>query len=207
MLQTFPVPVGLLWEEGRETRSLRSVISEARSIRWHYELVREIRPRLIVETGVRHGRSSAAWLGALFLQGRGELHSVDLPYSAPWSDADGRMEQAFVVDDRDTGRLVPGRLRSRWHLHLGDARELLPRLLDELGPVDLFYHDSEHSREHMLFEYRTAWPHLSAHGALASDDVGRNDAFATFAHEVRREPQYVLGGRRGVIRVDQRPSE
>ena len=48
--------------------------------------------------------------------------------------------------------MVPDHLRGRWELRLGDARELLPLELERIGRLGLFFHDSLHSREHVLFE-------------------------------------------------------
>src|SRR5207245_10552503 len=79
-----------------------------------------------------------------------------------------------------SGFAVPQRLRGRWDLRLGDAKVELPKLLEELGRVDFFHHDSMHTYEHMTFEYETVWPYLRAGGVLASDDVDWNDAFADF---------------------------
>jgi Methyltransferase domain len=95
------------------------------------------------------------------------------------------------------GRAVPERLRGRWHLSLGDARELLPSL-PAPQPWDVFFHDSEHSRAHMLWEYGVAWSHLRPGGLLISDDVPNNDAFLTFSRSVGRSPFLWL--RRGAIR-------
>jgi len=73
--------------------------------------------------------------------------------------------------------MVPTDLRNRWHLYLGDAKEMLPRLLQTLGTIDIFIHDSLHSYEHMLFEFRTAWPHLRGGGVILSDDIDANCSF------------------------------
>ena len=63
---------------------------------------------------------------------------------------------------------------------MGKAEELLPPLLEELGAIDLFLHDSLHTYEHMLFEFRTAWPHLNSGGLLLAHDVGQNTSFFHF---------------------------
>src|SRR5439155_326535 len=44
-----------------------------------YAIVRELRPRVAVETGVCNGVSTAFLLLALEANGFGELHSIDLP--------------------------------------------------------------------------------------------------------------------------------
>jgi len=45
-------------------------------------------------------------------------------------------------------------------LTLGDSRLELPNLLDKVEEVDVFFHDSLHTYDAMLFEYETIWPHI-----------------------------------------------
>jgi hypothetical protein len=47
----------------------------------------------------------------------------------------------------------------------------LPRVLEKLGKIDLFHHDSLHTYEHMTWEYETAFRYLDPSGAISSDDV------------------------------------
>lgn len=135
-------------------------------------------PGVVVETGVAQGASSLAILEAMERLGKGHLHSIDLPVL---SGEDGQ----FV------GRLVPSPLKHRWSLHLGPSRMVLPSLLDELGQIDIFLHDSDHSYETQLEEYRAAWPRLRGRGILLSDDV-ENPAFLEFAAQMGARP-YLVG--------------
>jgi hypothetical protein len=84
--------------------------------------------------------------------------------------------------------MVPADLRSRWHLVLGRSQDVLPPLLDRLGPIEFFMHDSEHSEACMRFEFDAAWAALRDGGLLAADDVTVNDAFSRFASAQGREP-------------------
>ena len=68
------------------------------------------------------------------------------------------------------GWCVPDWLKSRQHLLLGRAEELLASLLEELGEIDVFIHDSLHTYEHMTWEFETAWPYIREGGFLWSDD-------------------------------------
>ena len=116
------------------------------------------RPRTAVEVGVARGYTSAAILGALDAAGEGRLHSIDLP---------PRDEDAAEF----VGSVVPDRLRERWHLELGPSRSVLPRLLPELGPVELFIHDGDHSYESQHEDLEAAWPHLAPGAIVFVDDV------------------------------------
>ena len=70
--------------------------------------------------------------------------------------------------------------------HEKDTRKHLAPLLQDLGQIDVFYHDSDHSFVHMMWEYTSVWPHLRAGGILLSDDIGWNRAFWDFARGVAR---------------------
>lgn len=151
-----------------------------------YFFVRSARPDVVVETGVAAGFSSAYLLQGLADNRAGRLISIDLPTTDPSGrvDRDGVRDRSRVASDEKTGSVVPDALRDRWELRLGDARELLPKALRELEPIDLFFHDSDHSYDHMLWEYRSAWPALRPGAWLLSDDVTRNAAFSDFCREV-----------------------
>jgi hypothetical protein len=151
-----------------------------------YNLARFAQPEVIVETGVHFGMSSAYWLMALEANQKGTLYSIDLPTLTPGGrlNADGIQDASFVSDVGQTGIVVKRLgLTRRWNLRLGDAKVLLPPLLQELGQIGIFYHDSDHSYNHQLWEYRTAWPHLVPGGWLTSDDIQWTPAFADFARE------------------------
>jgi predicted O-methyltransferase YrrM len=158
-----------------------------------YCCVRILRPAIVVETGVFDGLSSAIVLKALRDNGAGRLCSIDVPARSPIRASTDKMRFDRLPAAADPGWIVPAALRERWTLRLGESRELLAPWLAELGPIDLFVHDSLHTRENMLREYRTAWPSLAAGGLLVSDDVFWNGAFRQFAREVRVSPHVLRG--------------
>jgi hypothetical protein len=152
-----------------------------------YALVRYLRPHVAVETGVCNGFSTAFVLLALQRNGAGELHSIDLPEVVgaayePGTFWEGK-QGAAIPPGKEPGWMIPAELRAGWHLTVGRSQEELPPLLERLGTIDLFVHDSEHSYECMDFEFRTAWPSLSEGGALVADDWNWNDAFAELARD------------------------
>ena len=157
-----------------------------------YAVLRKLRPGAAVETGVCNGVSTAFLLLALAENGVGELHSIDLPEIAgehyePGTFWDGK-GGAVVPAGEKPGWMVPAALQDHWHLTLGRSQNVLPPLLDRLGTIDFFMHDSEHSEACMRFEFETAWAALRDGGVLAADDVTANDTFAAFAAAKRREP-------------------
>ena len=46
--------------------------------------------------------------------------------------------------------------------------------------MDCFYHDSEHSYEHMVWEFTQAYPCIRPGGLLLSDDITSSGAWDAF---------------------------
>jgi methyltransferase family protein len=133
-----------------------------------YALVRATRPDAVMETGVASGMTSAFALAALEDNGHGELHSIDLP------------PPALVVRGL-VGSRIPPSLRHRWHPHWGDARRLLPRVLERTGGRRVFVHDSDHGYRAMRGELECAWQALRPGDWIVADDVELHDAFIDVA--------------------------
>lgn len=66
--------------------------------------------------------------------------------------------------------------------------------------VGLFFHDSEHSYENMMFEFKWARKHLDYHGFIVSDDIGWNEAFDHFYKKYSNEFEMWNGKDPGVLR-------
>jgi hypothetical protein len=163
-----------------------------------YALLRHLRPRAAVETGVANGFSTAFSLLALQRNGDGHLYSVDLPrevgreYDAGmFYEGEGK---AGIPTGSEPGWLIPPELKDRWTLTLGRTQDELPPLLERLGTIDSFMHDSEHSFDCMWFEFNAAWPHIRQGGLLLSDDVNSTAAFPRFAGEQARKPVRLARG-------------
>ena len=147
-----------------------------------YCLARITRPRLIVETGVAHGKSSAFLLLALEHNGCGEMISIDLPPDGNLADG-----SKTAMYDWPVGWLVPERLRSRWTFHPGDSLELLPKVLADAGErglaPDFFLHDSLHTFGHTMAELELVHA-AAASGGLSvcvdNIDMGSGAAFDEF---------------------------
>jgi hypothetical protein len=156
-----------------------------------YALCRALRPAVVLETGVAYGVSSSFITKALELNGMGHLHSVD---RAPVRPA----VESYI------GALVPDELRSRWTLHRGTSRRLVPRLLPQLDGLTLFIHDSQHTYRNVSWELQTVAPHLVRPAAVVVDDTAGNRSFEDwverarpgFAAVIREEPVgvAVIGG-------------
>lgn len=130
-----------------------------------YLVVRSSKPEIVVETGVNTGESSTYILQALEDNQKGKLFSIDLPPSGE----EGR--NYLVLSGKTSGWIIPDNLRQRWELNLGPSQDLLPPLLERLKTIDIFFHDSLHTYDHMLFEYELGWKFLREKGILLSDDI------------------------------------
>ena len=135
-------------------------------------LVRHLRPRTIIETGVAHGVTSRFILEALDRNAKGggesgHLWSIDLPPL----ETEKHAEIAIAVGDRFV---------DRWTYIEGSSRRRLPVLLSRLGAIDLFIHDSLHSERNVRFEVDRAWAALRPGGAIVIDDIDINRGFASF---------------------------
>lgn len=139
-----------------------------------YLLVRALRPRHIVETGVRPGYSTAWFLAGLEANGAGDLVSL-----GP-GPTQGR---ASGVQDASVGQLVPPSLRGRWTLVLGNTEDRLASILDGQGPVDLFFYDNGPDPNRTRFELRSSWAALSPTGILLAHRVDANPAWSEFCRQ------------------------
>jgi predicted O-methyltransferase YrrM len=151
--------------------------------RFCYAVCRVLSPKIVMETGVAYGITTCFVLRALCENKQGSLLSLDLPPLAP--DA-----------DLFTGLFVPQDLRRIWTLQRGASRRHLPRLLERLGGIDLFIHDSLHTYANMTWEFQAAWPYLRPGGVLISDDVGDHSAFSDFASKVESSISAIVAEKR-----------
>lgn len=163
--------------DSRLDDDLHSLIEEASAkfnfikyvITW-YALARKYKPKIIVETGVSMGFSSLMLLNAIRRNGFGQLYSIDIGMN------------------ESVGYMVPEEMRQKWNLIIGDTNQKLEPLLKELGRIDMFIHDSEHSAEVMRFEFELARQHLKQGGLLCSDDINHNDAWEQFVKKYNYKP-------------------
>jgi hypothetical protein len=162
---------------GLETRGVRPGPESFRDwndgdagfVRTTWCLVRHLKLKTIVETGVGHGVTSRVILQALKKNTSGHLWSIDLqPIESYFRDR--------------VGLAVDARSAVRWSYIKGTSRRFLPGLLANLGRIDLFVHDSLHTGRNVRFELGHAWPVVRAGGAMVVDDIDANWGFRSFTH-------------------------
>jgi predicted O-methyltransferase YrrM len=167
-----------------------------------YWLVRKLKPKTVVQTGVCNGLSSAFMMLALVKNGsHGSLHVIDLPPVFEAKDAGwtvkGRVYGVVIPEGKSSGWMVPDAYRNRFEVWTGDAKVLLPKMIDKVDSIDLFYHDSDHTYNHMMFEFREAKRKLKPGGLIVGDDVSWNASVWDFADQYG-VPSYNFKGAVGV---------
>jgi predicted O-methyltransferase YrrM len=135
----------------------------------------------MVETGVAQGFSTYATLSAMKKNGKGKLFSIDYPTTY-----------------QDVGWLPRDKF-DNWKLIVGKSKDELPNLLEKLGKIDCFLHDSEHRYENMMFEFKLAWKYLRKGGVLLCDEP--TNAFYDFIKKVNPSSSFTVPSRipQGII--------
>lgn len=168
--------------------------------KWHeliFLLIRSLKPKIVVETGVFDGLSSAFILYAFYLNNFGSLYSIDLPARGKIFNSTDEMSLTRLPRGKSPGWLVPSYLKKRWRLTLGLSENQLSPLLKRLKKIDIFIHDSLHTYAHMSWEYSTSWEILRKRGLLCSDDIFTTRAFAYFSQ--KKKKSFIQKGGFGVI--------
>jgi predicted O-methyltransferase YrrM len=132
------------------------------------EVIRIMKPNIMIETGVESGFSSEHFLTSMDAVGKGRLFSCD-PAPSGFYEAYPIMHPRFTF------------IRKK-------SMDALPELFAQYGPFDMFVHDSDHSWENQTQEYEFAWNHTRSGGVIASDDIGwgTNTVNGTISHDAWR---------------------
>lgn len=112
-----------------------------------YVIARLTRPTIAIETGTQNGASAQGILCALKRNEWGHLISID----AGNDSSDGTHAH---TEDGIPGKYIPNHLRDRWSMVIGFTQDKLGPIIEK-GVVDLFFHDSDHSREVVEYEFQT----------------------------------------------------
>ena len=138
-----------------------------RRLGW-YVLVRILKPRVVVESGIDKGLGTCLLAAALQRNGTeglpGRLYALDIQPGAGW--------------------LIQAPYDSVVEFRLGDSHTALREIRE---PIDLFVHDSDHSYEHEAGEYRIIKERLSDRSLVLSDNAHKSTALMDFAVSVDRD--------------------
>ena len=150
----------------------------------------------MVETGVARGFTTRVILEAM--EGNDRVVCTASIFLRRWT-------KARLADE--TGAAVAIALPGRWTLIEGSSRRRLPGLLRELGRIDLFVHDSRHTRRNIMFELQAAWRALRPGGFMVADDVHRQQRIRGLSTARRAAPAIVCASddQRGQFGLIEKP--
>ena len=160
-----------------ETKKFESVFDFRFYRIFVYALVRAMRPGVFVESGILHGLTSTFILEALQRNCCGELISADLPSYPDTGPANKDGCYAVLPRGKEAGWVVPESKAAKWRRLKGASTKVLPPVLEQIGSIDVFLHDSEHTTETMFEELQLGWKHLRDGGVLICDNSDMSSAF------------------------------
>jgi hypothetical protein len=133
-------------------RSFKSIYELSIYRNFIYYVIRETKPKKVVETGVLHGLTTAWILKALHDNKKGNLISIDIKRS-DWNKyfkkkmGPGSQYDIFP-EGEEPGWIIPEYLKNRWKLIYGPSH----KYVNKIKNVELFIHDSDHSYENVKNE-------------------------------------------------------
>ena len=142
-------------------------IHYARRIGW-YALVRILKPKILVETGVSHG------VGACVLASALEHNKIE-----------GFIGYYYGLDiDPEAGALFKGRFENVGEIIYGDS---ISTLINFKNEIDVFINDSDHSFDYEYNEYLTIAEKLSDRALIIGDNSHTSDRLAKFSMRLNRK--------------------
>ncbi len=138
-----------------------------RRLGW-YAVVRALKPKLVIETGVDKGLGSVLLCAALA------------------RNAEEGHEGRYLGTDINprAGYLLGGPYARFGEIRYGDSIETLETLTD---PVDVLINDSDHSADYEYREYQTLAPLFSDRSVILGDNAHSTDMLMRFASETGRK--------------------
>ncbi len=137
-----------------------------RRVGW-YALVRALKPKIIIETGVDKGLGACVLTAALRK-----------------NHQEGHEGRYFGTDIKPkAGYLLSGEYANYGRILYGDS---IKSLQDFNGSIDLFVNDSDHSDEYEAEEYRTIANKLSEHSVILGDNSHCTDKLLEFSLATNR---------------------
>ena len=144
----------------------------ARRVGW-YAVIRSIKPKLVVETGVSHG------VGALVICAALERNQEEgIPGKYLGTDI-----------NPEAGSLILKEFKSFATILVGDSLDSLRTLRE---PIDLFINDSDHSAEYEKSEYEAIKKLLTKEALILGDNSHVTEELRDFSH--RNDRNYLFFG-------------
>lgn len=156
------------------TRTGRSYYAQIPAPFELYSMVRLVRPTTLIESGVASGVSTTFIQMGIRANQRGSLHSMDMPVARRTAE---RNESWAIPAGLSSGWAIPSEIKQGWDLRLGRSEDILVDLLDEVGVLDFYCHDSPVDEKHLDFEMKAIRPHLRPGSLVVADNTGRKGTF------------------------------
>lgn len=137
-------------------------------IRVIYTLVKFVNPSIVTETGVGAGVSTTAILSGISKDALLISIDPDIPYGK---------------GDREIGFVIPDELKSNFKFVKGTSAEKMREVLENIEELDIFFHDSDHTYNNIMFELNSIMPKLSRNYIILVDNYDWTEAPMDFARE------------------------
>jgi predicted O-methyltransferase YrrM len=138
-----------------------------RRLGW-YAMVRALKPKIVIETGIDKGMGSVLLCSALLR-----------------NKAEGFEGRYYGTDiNPKAGLLLTGKYSSVGEVLYGDSITSLKKFTQ---PIDLFINDSDHSADYEYQEYQVVEPLLSDDAVILGDNSHATDRLARFSLECNRQ--------------------
>ena len=171
-----------LWQETKkETKKINEyAYSKLREIKFDlggsaqieliYFLTRLLKPKIVFETGVAAGFSSASILEALNKNSFGTLYSSDFPYF--------RLPNPFLF----IGVIVPDKIKKRWQLYTRGDKKNIKDIKKIIKEINLFHYDSDKSYLARKKTLASLSNYFSNNCYIVMDDIDDNTFFYDFVN-------------------------
>ena len=134
-----------------------------------YKLIRYMKPKLVVETGVQNGCTSELILGALSIN---DNHSTLISF-----DCGSKIEDGDICTDMTwdgiPGQYIRTAFLHQWRLHIGNSVNIMKEKLNKditAAKIDIFHHDSNHETEHINKELDIIYSFMKNNGLICMHD-------------------------------------
>ncbi len=136
-----------------------------------YFLVRKIKPKIVIETGVAAGFSSLSILTAMKKNNYGCLYSSDFPY---FRIKNPEKYIGYIIDEKF----------KNWKLFIEGDDLNLPIILNQIeGKIDIFHYDSDKTFSGKKNTYELIKPYLGNKSLLIFDDIQDDGFFKVFVEK------------------------
>ena len=135
-----------------------------RRLGW-YAIVRSVKPRSVIETGVDKGLGSVVICAAL-------LRNIAEGYDGRYFGTEIKPEGGYLLSDKYAGVGT---------ILYGDSVQSLRAFNSQ---IDVFVNDSDHSQEYEAAEYQAIKSKLGPRAVIIGDNADCTDKLCRFAHEL-----------------------